>query len=283
MFSGLPIGNRTLRADFSNENSVNTAGSRNTTAGGYDNPNAGLPPVPPQSSHYNVNGNGYNQYGGYPQMNQPPQHVNNNNGQLLPTFNTPTTTAHANNLPPSNLIANDSISRTLSQFPPTQLLEIMSSMKSIISQKPDQASEFLHSNSQVTYALVQALLLMGLIDVNVLAQAVQNQTQVQSSPSSLMPQTSTPPIQSARLMPQPQIAHPAAPPLPPPPPPPPASSFAPSQPQQPYAPIQNVDPQQAALIKQVLELTDEQINFLPPDQKNTILTLRENYRRGIFT
>jgi hypothetical protein len=32
-----------------------------------------------------------------------------------------------------------------------------------------------------------------------------------------------------------------------------------------------------------LELTDEQINFLPPDQKNTILTLRENYRRGIFT
>ncbi|ANB11785.1 Rna15p [Sugiyamaella lignohabitans] len=41
-----------------------------------------------------------------------------------------------------------------------------------------------------------------------------------------------------------------------------------------------VDPQQAALIKQVVQLTDDQINALPADQKETILTLKAKVKSG---
>lgn len=37
---------------------------------------------------------------------------------------------------------------------------------------------------------------------------------------------------------------------------------------------------QAALIMQVLSLSDEQIRMLPPDQRNSILKLKEQFARS---
>ncbi|ODQ63808.1 hypothetical protein NADFUDRAFT_27919 [Nadsonia fulvescens var. elongata DSM 6958] len=50
----------------------------------------------------------------------------------------------------------------------------------------------------------------------------------------------------------------------------------------PAATMPGLPPNHALIVKQVLDLSDDQINSLPIDQRTTLLQLRDNYRRGIF-
>lgn len=221
VLNGQPVGSRTLRVDFSNETTTNFR---------KDNPGR----KPPKN---NNNNNAF----ASPQFQPPPQPQTQY--QQRPQQHPPQQQQQHNPMMdvPHNLIVNDNISRTLSQFPPPQLLDVIRNMKLLTSQDPVKASEILHANSHMTYALLQALLLMGLVDKDVVAQAVQGQP---------MPTTNNNNYAT-----------------PPPPPPPPA---------QPVQPLPQ-DPQEASMVQQVLALTQDQINSLPTQERNAIIAIREQY------
>lgn len=272
-FNNLQVKGRSLRADFSNQATGESNGRPR------NNPPPSLPNLPPRydrQSYDRQTDRAYDrqserpydqQYDREPYQQPYQQHQQQFQSQQPQQYSQQLFGQTADNTPgkqtehvPSNLIVNDNISRTLSHFPPLQLVEVIVMLKSIISQNTSQAHDVLRSNPSLAYAVVQSLLLMGLVDANVVAQAVQGQqTVVPNRPTptptpvgSSQPPNNQQPSQNAPL----------------PPPPPTAAA---------------IDPQQAALIQQVLQLTDEQINFLPPDQKSTVLQLRDRYRQGIFT
>jgi len=189
---------------------------------------------------------------------------------------------------PAGLNAPDAISRTLSALQPPQLLDILGQMKALVTTDPIKATELLRQAPQLSYAIFQALLLMNLVDTSVLTQVIENA----AAPSQPLP-ASTPITSSA-----------VAGIVPPPPPPqqqqqaaaaayasqyvpPPAVPAAPTPPQQQSAytpaPAQAAivaDPQRAALIQQVLNLTPEQIGALPADQQSQIMLLKHQLAAG---
>lgn len=260
---GQALGSRSLRVDFSNETTTN-----------FNKSNPGQLPATnvgntQQLLQYHNQQQQKKQQGSNRNHNNNSHNNNNSNNyhqqqQHQPTPPLPPPPPPAPSMPnqhqqnmnevPHNLVVNDNISRTLSQFPPSQLLEVIKNMKLLTSQNPVKASEILHANFHMTYSLLQALLLMGLVDKDVVAQAVQGQPAPASSNHHNYYET---------------------PPPPPPPPPPPQGQPQVSQKVTPPLPS---DPQQAAMIQQVLALTDEQINSLQPQEKNAIIAIREQYK-----
>lgn len=181
---------------------------------------------------------------------------------------------------PGNLVINDNISRTLSHFPPLKLFEIMGSLRSVVAQDASQAVELLRSNPTLTYTLVQAMLLMGLVDGTVVSQAVGGGIPNMNAQPAVQPNVQPvmdPRQQNSRNQYNGRSQYNQPSPSPPPPPPPQAP------PQQYVQPPANLPPELATIVQQVLSLTDEQINVLPADQKRTLLDLRDKYRRGIYT
>lgn len=261
-FHGVPINGRVLRADFANEGS---AGRRRQPMNQMNNQGpmgqmgqmGQMNPMNPMNPMNQMNQmNPMNQMPpmmpGFPPppMPQPPSPQN---------FQTPSVPPSAPPQPsdgvPANLVADDNISRTLSQIPPPQLLQIMTSIRSLISQDQSKASELLHSNMNMTYALVQALLLMGLVDKTVVTQAVQAQMQntddQDTIPSRPVPSATSP-------SPAPNTNN---------------SSQSPG----PDQPPPGMDPNQWAMIQQVLALTEDQINSLAPNERQAIMALRAQY------
>lgn len=114
--------------------------------------------------------------------------LNNN-----PSFTT--TTASSSSL----LNAVESINTTLSSLTSTQLLDLLSQMKvifififqfylfirikSLIASSPDAARHLLNSNPQLSYALLQSMLILGIVDVN----AIQNLSSPQNMQQSFEP------------------------------------------------------------------------------------------------
>ncbi|KAA6413360.1 MAG: hypothetical protein FRX48_03106 [Lasallia pustulata] len=238
---------RQLRVDFSHE-----GGKEDTAPAGYD----AQPPQPPQQHQAP---NGY----GRPGMS---------NG--LPP------------LPPGvdlqpGLTCPDAISKTLSTLPAPQLLDILSQMKGLVMGDPAKATELLKQAPQLSYAIFQALLLMGLVDTSVLASVVEQASQPAQAPPQIPP--SRPPPQAYQPPPQlppqpqypqfPQIPGPTHVPTPPvqqqayqPPPMPQQQTQAP--PQQPMG--------QEELLKQVMAMTQQQIDQLPPVERSQIMMLRQS-------
>ncbi|KAF9476034.1 hypothetical protein BDN70DRAFT_914686 [Pholiota conissans] len=77
--------------------------------------------------------------------------------------------AFLNNLPPGKQMLKgmnslDSISRTLADMPPNQLMEVLAQMKAFVITHPDQARTLLIKHPQLAYALFQALLLNKIVD-----------------------------------------------------------------------------------------------------------------------
>lgn len=163
-------------------------------------------------------------------------------------------------------------------------------MKSLVSTDPQKATELLRQAPQLSYAIFQALLLMGLVSADALAgvveQTPQNNTSQQSIPA--------PPTVQA---PTPQQHYP--PPIPgqggftagfPPPPPqygtPPVHgmTYPPPPPQQ-YAARQQPAPAPAppggqdtdALVQQVLAMPQSLIDQLPPAEREQLLALRRQF------
>ncbi|KAG8532608.1 uncharacterized protein KY384_002485 [Bacidia gigantensis] len=204
---------------------------------------------------------------------------------------------------PAGLTCPDAISKTLSVLQPAQLLDILSQMKGLVMGDPARATELLKQAPQLAYAIFQALLLMGLVDTSVLASVVETSNQqTQSQPpqmhippqSQAQPQIPPPPQalqqqQQQHLPPRPpQGFQPQHPPPPPPQvypqyppqmqgqihaPTPPAYSQPYQAPPPPQPPVQQPQAQDE-LIRQVMAMTQQQIDQLPPVERGQIMGLR---------
>ncbi|KAK8021568.1 hypothetical protein PG990_006706 [Apiospora arundinis] len=152
--------------------------------------------------------------------------------------------------------------------PPPQLLDILKQMKSLASTDPARATELLDQAPQLSYAIFQALLLMGLVSPETIHSVVDQNAPppVQAPPAGYPPSvmggfpgvaTSTPPVGAP-------FAPPVAAPQPSYAPAPAASGLPPTQ-----------DPEQ--LMKMVLELPQATIDQLPEAERQTIMGLRAQF------
>ncbi|ROT37258.1 hypothetical protein SODALDRAFT_279673 [Sodiomyces alkalinus F11] len=223
---------RKLRVDFSNE-------------GGGDNDNDGHP-----HSHTRDGGsNGYGQSAPAPSQ-----------GSSLPPL------PPGKDLPP-NVTATDAISRTLNTLPPSQLLDILGQMKALAVSDPGRATELLQQAPQLSYAIFQALLLMGLVSPESIHSVLDS--------SAPVPQPVTagyPPQQGAIYPPVPGGANNT--------PPVAATPYAAPPQAAPYGaipPAPAPPPDTEALVRQVMELPMETINLLPEAERAQVLALRAQF------
>ncbi|KAH9942056.1 hinge domain of cleavage stimulation factor subunit 2-domain-containing protein [Amylocystis lapponica] len=203
---------------------------------------------------------------------------------------------------PLGSTALDTISQMLATANPGQILEVLAQMKAFVITHPEQARALLIAHPQLGYALFQALLLNKIVDPAVLqrmlaATSASGPAAPPQQPSAHPPlYPSAPPVQhQAPFVPPPMAMPPApvhhAPPpvhtpnmyqqqhAPPPhmqqaPPPPYYRAPPPAQPQPvpqaPPAPQPEFNPAQRDMLMQVLSLTPEQINSLPPTERDQI-------------
>lgn len=234
---------RKLRVDFSNEGGT----SGNDDSGHHSNNDRN------QSNNYNP----------------PPSNGANDSSSGGPLPPLPAGAA----LPPG-VTCTDAISRTLNTLPPAQLLDILSSMKQLASSDPGRATELLNQAPQLSYAVFQGLLLMGLVSPEAI-NAVLEPGSVPPAPALNALPAGYPPVGGgypgvANTPPVPTPAPyaapvPAAAPTPvAAPPPAPAAGGAPGQ-------------DQDALIQQVLSLPEEVIQQLPEAEKAAIMQLRAQF------
>lgn len=177
---------------------------------------------------------------------------------------------------PPGVTCTDAISRTLNTLPPAQLLDILSSMKQLATTDPARATELLNQAPQLSYAVFQGLLLMGLVS----PEAINAVLEPGSVPPPVMAHnaipggyppaaggypgaTNTPPVVVPAPYAPPAIA-PAPAPVAAPAAPAPAVAAAPGQ-------------DQDALIQQVLSLPEEVIQQLPEAEKAAIMQLRAQF------
>lgn len=176
---------------------------------------------------------------------------------------------------PPGVTCTDAISRTLNTLPPAQLLDILSSMKQLASTDPARATELLNQAPQLSYAVFQGLLLMGLVSPEAINAVLEPGSVPSAAPPNAIPSgyppvgggypgaTNTPPVAApapyaapvAALVPTP-VAAPIAPA--------PAVGGVPGQ-------------DQDALIQQVLSLPEEVIQQLPEAEKAAIMQLRAQF------
>ena len=186
---------------------------------------------------------------------------------------------------PPGLTCPDAISKTLSTLPPPQLLDILSQMKGLVSQDPEKATQLFASAPQLSYAIFQALLLLGLVDTSVLGSVVEQAAQPAPTPA---------PVQQIPTRPTPQYPVQAPPqqyqPPPQPTPYPPYHQMQGHMPvatppviQQAFPPPPPVQqPQQApagqeALLRQVLDMPQADVDRLAPTEREQIMTLKRQF------
>ncbi|GAA5929025.1 uncharacterized protein JCM15063_004025 [Sporobolomyces koalae] len=244
--------------------------------------------------------------------------------------------------------STDKITETIGTMAPGQLLDIMSQMKALVIASPYEARALLTGNPQLSYALFQAMLCMGIVDPALLSKAFPS-----AFPAGSVPPPPAAAAPSAYPVPPPPSYGGAAPPYgappssygtPPPPPPgstapygygrppmpptngpppsmpynggvtgapppppsgpggyggyaspiPPPPSASPAIPKPPPgnyngpapsnptpAAQPSATPDQAALIQQVLAMTDAQIATLDEASRNTILQIRQQAQRAM--
>lgn len=176
---------------------------------------------------------------------------------------------------PPGVTAFDQISSTLGKLDTPQLLDFISQLKNLCASNPAQATALLQSQPQLGYAVFQAMLLLNLVDTSIVTQLVATagpQQPVQQPPP---PQQQPQPMQYAPPQPpQPQYGqYPPGYGQPYAPTPPQQPAYQPPPPQQAAPP-----PDQAALIRQVMALSPEQIMAIQdPHARDQLLTLRRQY------
>ncbi|KAI5756438.1 hypothetical protein M8J77_025113 [Diaphorina citri] len=258
--------------------------------------------------------------------------------------------------------APENVSKAVASLPPEQMFELMKQMMQCAQNNPAEARAMLLQNPQLAYALLQALVVMRVVDPQAAATMLHQSNAVSLNTTS-NPQSAAPSVQSRapapvpppssgfsqdsdlrimdprlaaqaqrnnnamdqdlRLPPSgfsdnfrpmpprmPDTPHypgihqggplpgpvppmPVAPPIPTqsivPPPravPPPLPPNPPTSTPNTTAPASNTtgqsqsDKEKAALIMQVLQLTDEQISMLPPEQRQSILVLKEQIAKA---
>ncbi len=167
-------------------------------------------------------------------------------------------------------------------LPPEQVVDLMKQMQMIIKEYPNEARNILIQNPQLTYAMLQSLVIMGIIPSS---EAINMLHKKRDMPSMNLMNNSSPatsnlvgglPFQpTPSLIPQPT--------LPIIPPPPfhmnfPLPTVPPTLNNNP--PLSRNDQEKAQLLMQVLQLSDAQIAQLPADQRASILLLREQMQQS---
>lgn len=149
----------------------------------------------------------------------------------------------------------DKINQTLSQIPPTQLIELIANLKNILSGPGAlRAPDVFQISPALATTAAQALLLMGLIDEEVIQEAMKAGTQ--------------PPPQNVGGYNKGYSQSP---------PPAATQSKWPHLPLSTQMKLGNLPPDQAELIAQVLSLPADQINSLPPDRQQMVASIRQQY------
>ena len=156
-------------------------------------------------------------------------------------------------LQPTSPLPADAASRNLSKVPPLQLIEVLASLKALLSGPQGGASrpqleQFLGANREITVAVGQALLEMGLLDYAVVASVTQTQAPVHTPAH-----TPTPPVQAPPVAPVLRTID--------------------------EAKLLTAPENQRAMIRQVLTLTDAQLGALPDAQRQMVEGLRRDYLR----
>ena len=181
-------------------------------------------------------------------------------GRALPTLPPGT------DLPP-NLTCTDAISKTLSAMPPPQLLDIVSQIKNLVTTDASKAMDLLKQAPQLSYAIFQALLLLELVDPQTLTSILQGGP----PPQAPVPpgQSQFNPYQQQQYPPYSAIQQPLGVPTPP-------------VQQQPYQPPVAQPPQgdQAQLLHMVMNLSMDQINMMPPAERDQIMAVRNQIMSG---
>lgn len=159
---------------------------------------------------------------------------------------------------PPGLTCTDAISRTLNTLPPAQLLDILTQMKTLASSDPQRASELLQQAPQLSYAVFQALLLMGLVSPEAIQAVVEpgvasTHTNYGAAPSSM---GGYPQAQAAANNTPPVGGMPYA-----------APSAAPA------AAAQDTD----SLMRALMELPQAQIDMLPESERQQVMALRATF------
>ncbi|EDV24679.1 uncharacterized protein TRIADDRAFT_56724 [Trichoplax adhaerens] len=187
------------------------------------------------------------------------------------------------------------IKKSVQSLPPEQMFELMVQMKESIHKYPDETRRMLLQNPQLAYALLQALVVMKVVDpaeATKLLHPPNTLVKPLGGPLPGMPmepqQVGRPPVDPGfgHVVPEPQQRpnQGAGNPQPPPAKKPSANRAPPNPstttPPPPASQIRAQDQEKAALIMQVLSLTDQQIALLPPEQRQSILILREQIARS---
>lgn len=167
---------------------------------------------------------------------------------------------------PPNLTCPDAISRTLSTLPAPQLLDILSQMKGLVMSDPQKATDLLKQAPQLSYAIFQSLLLLNLVDTSILSSIIE---QAAAPPPPQPPQPQPQPQPAVTQIPQ---TFPGYPPPHVPTPPVAAQQYPPPPIPQPQAPQMSRDD----LIRTVMQMTQQQIDALPPDHRAQIMILRQS-------
>ncbi|KAI1407080.1 hypothetical protein F5Y13DRAFT_175734 [Hypoxylon sp. FL1857] len=168
---------------------------------------------------------------------------------------------------PPGITATDAISKTLNTLPPSQLLDILAQMKSFATTDPARATELLQQAPQLSYAIFQALLLMGLVSPEAIHSVIDTSA---AAPAPQQPPPGYPPAYTGAATVTPPVAAPYAPPATAAPQPsyaPPAASVPAAAPQQ--------DPE--SLMQAVMSLPQETIDQLPDAERQQILALRASF------
>ncbi len=161
---------------------------------------------------------------------------------------------------PRNATPAVEITATLDSLPKTRIANIILSSHRMAKSNPLLTEQLLTQCPQLSYSIVQSLLMLNLVDERSIGDILN--TNFKQNISHEQEQPPPPPMASA-----PVPVHVPAPA--------PVSAPAPARSS---APV--IDEGQAALLRQVLELTDTQISSLPQDQQNTIRELKNKIQRG---
>ncbi|XP_029917798.1 cleavage stimulation factor subunit 2 [Myripristis murdjan] len=104
--------------------------------------------------------------------------------------------------------APESISRAVASLPPEQMFELMKQMKLCVQNSPQEARNMLLQNPQLAYALLQAQVVMRIVDPEIALKMLHRQTTVQplipSSQGAGAPASNPPPAQPNAPVSQPQ-------------------------------------------------------------------------------
>jgi len=197
----------------------------------------------------------------------------------------------------------DAVTARLAEMSPAQLFSVMNQLKTLTQQNQSQARQLLVSNPQLTLALVQAQLALGMIKPPTVIvggvapppppPGIAGGVPLPPPPGGLrpgmggpgrgMPGMGVPGMPPHPGIPGPQPGY-GAPQYPPPPPRPAMGGIAPLPPPPMGVPLPGppgVQPaaaavdQQQQLLQQVISMTPEQMALLPPEQRQQVEMLRQ--------